>query len=144
MSEATNVLLVDDDEVDAMVVKRAFRKRGIANAITVAKNGVDALQLLRDGSVPDPYLILLDLNMPRMNGLQFLEELRADPALAPAPVFVLSTSRAASDRSQALALEALAYISKCRFAEEFWPELDRCEQFLAARPEQPGPRKEAI
>jgi CheY-like chemotaxis protein len=84
-SRLLNILLVDDDEVDVMNVQRAFRKNNILNPLYVAHNGLEALDLLRgDGpdAVPrDRRLILLDLNMPKMNGLEFLREIRADPEL---------------------------------------------------------------
>ena len=82
-SKVLNILIVDDDAVDVMNVKRAFKKANITNPVWVADNGVDALRILREGAVPSRgRLILLDLNMPRMNGIEFLRELRADPALA--------------------------------------------------------------
>jgi CheY-like chemotaxis protein len=72
-----NILLVDDDELDVMNVQRAFRKNNIRNPLFVAHDGVEALERLRDGTVPgERRLVLLDLNMPRMNGIEFLRELR--------------------------------------------------------------------
>ncbi len=83
-----NILLVEDDDLDVMNVQRAFKKNNILNPLYVAGNGLDALDMLRgvDGGPPDVpeerRLILLDLNMPKMNGIEFLRELRADPALS--------------------------------------------------------------
>ena len=75
-----NILLVEDDEVDVMNVRRAFAKNHITNPLFVAGNGVEALEMLRSGQVPKGRrLVLLDLNMPRMNGIEFLRELRSGP-----------------------------------------------------------------
>ena len=77
-----NILLVEDDEVDVMNVRRAFEKNHITNPLFVAGNGVEALEKLRNGKIPrERRIVLLDLNMPRMNGIEFLRELRADPVL---------------------------------------------------------------
>lgn len=113
-----NVLLVEDDEVDVMNVQRAFRRNHIDNPLYIAQNGLDALQMLRgsaDGppSVPGHRrLVLLDINMPKMNGLEFLEELRQDDALKSTPVVVLTTSDADQDRLEAYRLNVAGYILK--------------------------------
>ena len=84
-NRTVNILLVEDDEIDAEALQRSFAKHKIANPITVAKDGLEALQILRgaDDREPfaSPYIILLDLNMPRMNGIEFLEAIRADDEL---------------------------------------------------------------
>ena len=109
----TNILLVEDDEVDVMNVRRAFKKNNIANPLHVASNGIEALELLRGPAMPrDRRLVLLDLNMPRMNGIEFLRELRADPALRPTPVVVLTTSNEERDRVEAYNLNVAGYIVK--------------------------------
>ena len=110
---ALNILLVDDDEVDVMTVKRAFHKANIANPIFVASNGVEALALLRSGGIPPQRrLILLDLNMPRMNGIEFLRELRKDPEFAATTVVVLTTSNEDRDRVEAFQLNVAGYLLK--------------------------------
>lgn len=110
---ALTILLVEDDEVDVMTVKRAFKKANIANPVHVASNGVEALQMLRDGSLPESRrLILLDLNMPRMNGIEFLRELRKDPELANLTVVVLTTSNEDRDRVDAYQLNVAGYLLK--------------------------------
>lgn len=86
------VLLVEDDDVDAMAIERSFTKARVGNPIVRASNGLEALALLRDNKITLPYIILLDLNMPRMNGLEFLTELRNDPTISDSIVFVLTTS----------------------------------------------------
>ncbi|MEO1067662.1 MAG: response regulator [Cyanobacteria bacterium J06638_6] len=113
-----NVLLVEDDEVDVMNVKRAFKRKHIDNPLYVASNGIDALTMLRGSgadSSPVPSnrrLVLLDINMPKMNGLEFLQELRQDEELRSTPVVVLTTSDADQDRLEAYRLNVAGYILK--------------------------------
>jgi CheY-like chemotaxis protein len=113
-----NILLVEDDEVDILNVKRAFKKNNITNPLYFAGNGLEALEMLRgvdkQPSVIPEYrrLILLDLNMPRMNGIEFLQELRADPRLKSIPVVVLTTSAAEQDRVEASQLNVAGYLLK--------------------------------
>ncbi|HYO79301.1 MAG TPA: response regulator [Thermoanaerobaculia bacterium] len=108
-----NVLLVEDDEVDVMNVRRAFKKGNITNPLFVAGNGVEALEMLRKGELPKSRrLVLLDLNMPKMNGIEFLRELRADPELGPTPVVVLTTSDAERDTVEAYNLHVAGYLLK--------------------------------
>ena len=108
-----NILLVDDDELDVMNVQRAFRKNNIKNPLFIAHDGVEGLERLRDGTVPeDRRLVLLDLNMPRMNGIEFLRELRADPVLRLTSVVVLTTSAEDRDRVEAYNLNVAGYIIK--------------------------------
>lgn len=112
-----NILLVEDDEVDVMNVKRAFKKSNISNPLFVAANGLEALAMLRGEGEP-PHLpatrrlILLDLNMPKMGGIEFLHELRADPVLRMTPVIVLTTSNQDRDRVEAYQLNVAGYILK--------------------------------
>ncbi|PMB16736.1 two-component system response regulator [Fischerella thermalis CCMEE 5282] len=113
-----NILLVEDDEVDIMNVKRAFKKVNIINPLYVATNGIKALATLRSSNgkppeVPnDRRLILLDLNMPKMGGIEFLQELRADPQLRPTPVVVMTTSNQNKDRVEAYNLNVAGYLLK--------------------------------
>ena len=108
-----NILLVEDDEVDVLNVRRAFEKNKILNPLFVAGNGIDALQMLRSGAVPKGRrIVLLDLNMPKMNGIEFLRELRADPSVGMTPVIVLTTSNAEKDRVDAYNLNVAGYLVK--------------------------------
>jgi CheY-like chemotaxis protein len=111
-----HILLVDDDEVDVMNVQRAFKRNNIINPLYVARNGLEALSILRgegDVNMPDSRrLVLLDLNMPRMNGLEFLRELRSDPALRPLTVVVLTTSDDDRDKVEAYQFNVAGYILK--------------------------------
>jgi len=113
----TNLLLVDDDEIDVMTVQRAFKKNNITNELFVATNGLEALAMLRGNGEPPVVplsrrLILLDLNMPKMGGIEFLRELRADPELRPTPVIVLTTSNEDKDKVEAYNLNVAGYIVK--------------------------------
>lgn len=108
-----NILLVEDDEVDVMNVKRAFRMNHITNPLFVADNGLEALEKLRNGDVPQGRrIVLLDLNMPKMNGIEFLRELRSDPALAATPVVVLTTSNNDRDKIEAYNFNVAGYLVK--------------------------------
>lgn len=112
-SRTLNILLVEDDRVDVMNVRRAFEQAHIVNPVWVAGDGVEALEKLRGGEVPHhDLLILLDLNLPRMDGIEFLEVLRADEALGRTPVVVLTTSDAEVDRMRAYDLNVAGYIVK--------------------------------
>lgn len=114
----THVLLVEDDEIDVMNVQRAFKKQHIEHPIYVASNGLEALAILRgeQGVFPTSHderrVILLDLNMPKMNGIEFLQELRADPDLQSLVVIVLTTSDQERDRVEAYKFNVAGYILK--------------------------------
>lgn len=113
----TSILLIDDDEVDVMTVKRALKKNNITNPLYVATNGLEGLAMLRGHEMPKMLpglrrLILLDLNMPKMGGIEFLRELRIDPELKPIPVIVLTTSNEDKDKVEAYNLNVAGYIIK--------------------------------
>ncbi|VAW98110.1 Two-component transcriptional response regulator, LuxR family [hydrothermal vent metagenome] len=112
-----SILLVEDDEVDVMNVQRAFKKNHIENPVFIAGNGLQALAKLRgtDGEQqlnPMPKIILLDINMPKMNGIEFLKEIRNDPELHAISVFVLTTSDEEKDRVAAYDMNVAGYILK--------------------------------
>jgi CheY-like chemotaxis protein len=109
-----SILLVEDDEVDIMNVKRAFKKNNISNQIIVAHNGIEALEILRApaSSVPKPKIALLDLNMPKMGGIEFLKEIRQDSNLHALSVFVMTTSNEDADKIEAFNLNVAGYILK--------------------------------
>jgi CheY-like chemotaxis protein len=108
-----NILLVEDDEVDVMNVRRAFERNNVSNPLYVAGNGLEALEMLRGNEVPkERRLILLDLNMPKMNGIEFLQALRADPELQSLPVVVLTTSNDDQDKIDAYNLNVAGYLLK--------------------------------
>lgn len=108
-----NMLLVDDDEVDVMNVRRAFEKGRITNPLFVANGGEEAFALLRGDEFPkDRRLVLLDLNMPRMSGIEFLRILRDDPELHATSVVVLTTSDDERDKVDAYNLNVAGYLLK--------------------------------
>ncbi len=113
-----NILLVEDDEVDIMNVERAFKKAAIKNPLYIARNGIEALIMLRGGNeklleVPNERrLILLDINMPKMSGLEFLQTIRADKALKYTPVVMLTTSNQDKDMIEAFDLNVAGYLLK--------------------------------
>ena len=117
------ILLVEDDRVDIMTVQRALKKIDISNPLYVARTGVEALGMLRGDEYPiiepTPSLILLDLNLPKMGGIEFLKELRADPVLANLHVIVLTSSNEPGDRTAAFEYEVDDYIVKPHSFDDF-------------------------
>jgi CheY-like chemotaxis protein len=108
-----NILLVEDDEVDVMNIRRAFEKGKVLNPLFVAGDGVEALEILRGATMPsERRLVLLDLNVPRMNGIEFLREVRSDPALRSLSVIVLTTSKEEKDKVEAYSLNVAGYLLK--------------------------------
>lgn len=128
-----NILLVEDDEIDVRSVKRAFQSLKIANPIVQASDGVEALEILRGeaghATLARPYLILLDLKMPCMNGIQFLHEIRADPALRDAIVFVLTTSDDDRDKVAAYAKNVAGYLLKQDIGDDFMHAIRMLDYF---------------
>ncbi|MDA9556413.1 response regulator [Vibrio sp.] len=96
-AQEVSILLIEDDDVDAMSIERSFRKKRISNPIIRAYDGIEALEFLNNENVERPIIILLDLQLPRMNGIEFLKRLRADEKLTDLVVFVLTTSKAEED-----------------------------------------------
>lgn len=130
MSESPmNLLLVDDDPVEVEALRRAFKKSGTLNSISSAGNGEEALEILRAGAVPEPRIILLDLHMPRMGGLEFLCELRKDPDLKSEIVFVLTTSAAQEDIWTAYGYHVAGYLLKDEAGEDLYGLANWLEQY---------------
>jgi len=113
------LLLIEDDDIDAMSIKRAFKKMNIGNNIVRACDGIEGLEMLRSGAVPSPYIILLDLQMPRLNGLEFLDEIRRDPQLEKSIVFVLTTSKSDEDITASYQKHIAGYFVKEDVGEGF-------------------------
>jgi CheY-like chemotaxis protein len=113
------LFLIEDDDIDAMSIKREFKRRRIANPIVRAKDGVEAFELLAAEAVSRPFVILLDLQMPRMNGLEFLTRLRADSDYRNSVVFVLTTSQDEQDIFKSYELNIAGYFIKDEVGEGF-------------------------
>lgn len=112
MRSTKPVLLVEDDSVDAMTVRRAFKDLKLGNKLAHSANGEEAIQYLHDPENEEPCVILLDLNMPRMNGIEFLEVIKEDPRLRRIPVIVLTTSNEERDVVESFRLSVAGYIVK--------------------------------
>lgn len=112
MRSTKPILLVEDDEVDQMTVQRALKEIHVTNRLNIAGNGEEALAFLKDPANDRPGIILLDLNMPRMNGVEFLRLAKADPALKEIPVVVLTSSREEQDRVESFKLSVAGYMVK--------------------------------
>lgn len=112
MVESRTILLVEDDKVDVMTVKRAVKKVGIHNPMAVAQNGEEAIRYLKDEANSTPGLILLDINMPRMNGIEFLREREKDIEMKKIPVIMLTSSREDQDRLESFQHSIAGYMIK--------------------------------
>ncbi|MEU3460387.1 response regulator [Streptomyces sp. NPDC006733] len=135
-ARAFDVLLVEDDVADAMLIEEALTERGARNLVQVT-DGVAALEYLRGPDSVRPDLIVLDLNMPRMNGRDLLKVLKNDEDLQTIPVVVLTTSTAPDDVTGAYTSHANAYVAKPVNLEEFERAVQSIDTFYletAARP----------
>ncbi|MGI2101423.1 response regulator [Shewanella oncorhynchi] len=118
--QQATILLVDDDDVDYMAVQRAMRQLRLLNPLVRARDGIEALTILTSlDTIKGPYLILLDLNMPRMNGFEFLERIRSDPSLSSSVVFMLTTSSTDEDRMKAYSHHVAGYMVKTDMKDGF-------------------------
>jgi CheY-like chemotaxis protein len=121
--KTAQLLHVEDDDLDIIGLQRAFKAAKIANPITVAHDGIEALETLRGSNgrtrLPRPFIVLLDLNMPRMDGISFLKEIRQDEELKQVIVFIMTTSNADSDKVKSYELGVAGYIVKADPAKSF-------------------------
>jgi CheY-like chemotaxis protein len=131
--DRVSILVVDDDRVDTMAIRRALKQLQVAHPVVAARDGIEALEYLRGENgrekLRQPVLILLDLNMPRMGGLEFLDQLRADPELQPTLVFVMTTSSSPEDRRQAYARNVAGYILKYQDGQSFLDSVGMLEHY---------------
>jgi len=105
-------MLVEDDEIDVMTIQRALKEIKVTNPLYVAGNGEEALEMLRNGNHKKPGLILLDIEMPRMNGIEFLRAIREDDNFRKIPVVVLTSSREEEHRMESFNLGVAGYMIK--------------------------------
>jgi CheY-like chemotaxis protein len=140
-ARAVDVLLVEDDPGDVLMTREAFEHHRIRNTLHVVNDGEQALQFLRRtgqyASAPRPGLILLDLNLPRRDGLEVLAELKEDPGLRIIPVVILTTSQAEEDILRSYALHANAYVSKPVDFERFMEVIRQIDNFFITVVELP-------
>ncbi|MCF7792813.1 MAG: response regulator [Candidatus Cloacimonetes bacterium] len=123
------ILVVEDDLVDAMTVKRALKEIEVSNEVIVKQNGEDALEYLQSEIMELPAIILLDLNMPRMNGIEFLRTIKQDEKLLSIPVVVLTTSRSEQDKLDSYKLGVAGYIIKSVNYQEFVEMIKKIENY---------------
>ena len=135
-SKVVHILLVEDDEVDVRALRWAFNKLKIANPLTVANDGVEALELLK--AMPRPYLIITDINMPRMNGIELLRSIREDEQLRDSIVFVLTTSNDEQDKIDAYGLNVAGYMLKTDMGTSFTRAISLIDNYWKVV-EFPGP-----
>jgi CheY-like chemotaxis protein len=140
--EPVDVLLVEDDEGDILMTREAFEHHKIRNPLHVVTDGEQALQFLRrTGAYADasrPGLILLDVNLPRRNGLEVLADLKQDPDLLSIPVVMLTTSKAEEDILRSYELHANAYVSKPVDFEHFVDAIRQIDDFFLTLVQLPG------
>lgn len=121
--EDVTIFVVDDDDIDAMGIERALLKLKLHNTLIRAVDGIDALEYLRGengkNKIVRPFIMLLDLNMPRMNGLELLEAMRGDPELSESVVIVLTTSASEKDMTEAYGNNVAGYIVKSELENSF-------------------------
>jgi two-component system, chemotaxis family, response regulator Rcp1 len=123
------ILLVEDNPGDVRLIKEVFKDGKIVNSLVTAKDGLEALTILKDRSTVLPDLILLDLNLPKKKGLEVLDEIKQDPILKRIPVVVLTTSSAEEDIIKSYDLYASAYLTKPVELEEFITVIRHLENF---------------
>lgn len=112
MQNEKPILLVEDDEIDVMTVKRALKEIKVSNPVVVAGNGEEALEYLNNCKYDKPYIILLDINMPRMNGIEFLRISKQESNIRKIPVIVLTTSKEEQDIVESYDLGVSGYMIK--------------------------------
>ena len=126
-SREVNILVVEDDEIDVMALLRAFKKLKIANPVTVAKDGIEGWEAIQ--ALPRPYLLILDINMPRMSGIELLEKIRASEKFHDSIVFILTTSTDDQDKFEAYNLNIAGYMLKSDMGASFIRAIEMVEQY---------------
>ncbi len=112
------ILLVEDNRIDQRCIERIFKELEFSNPLEIVTNGTEALSFLNDADTK-PSLVILDINMPKMNGIEFLETIKQDTQLKTIPVVVLTTSKNSKDRQESYAKGAAGYIIKPADYKEF-------------------------
>ncbi len=140
---SVTILIVDDDDVDAEAVKRSLRLARIGNPVVRAVDGVQALDILRGTNGQErleaPYLMLVDIRMPRLDGIGLIRELRADPLLTRTVVFVLTTSDADRDKVSAYDLHVAGYVVKTGHSDQYLQLAGMLDYYLLIVVPPPAP-----
>ena len=123
-AELVSLIVVDDDLGEVKAVRRSFAKARIGNPILHVMDGVEAIELLNGPEAPEKFVMLVDLNMPRMNGIELVREIRSDPKLKKAVIFMLTTSDDQRDIAAAYDLNVAGYMVKFRVGEDFKELID--------------------
>lgn len=127
-----NILLIEDDVIDIMNVKKALTKLNLSSPLFIANDGEVALQMLHRHEVPYPRVILLDLNMPKMSGIEFLSRIRTDKDLRHNMVFIMTTSNEERDKQAAFDLNVSGYMIKHFDSDEFISSFAKLSNFWMA------------
>lgn len=139
------ILLVEDDPGDVLLIRESFADQKVGNTLTVVNDGVEAMAFLRaEGPYAGrarPDLVVLDLNLPRKNGIEVLAEIKGDPELSPIPVVVLTTSEAEEDILSSYRLHASAYITKPVDFERFRAVVHQIDDFFVGVVQLPSSRR---
>lgn len=141
-SRSYHVLLVEDDAADALLIEEALNENSVVRSISRATDGITALEFLRSPDNPRPDLIVLDLNMPRMNGRELLGVLKEDADLGLIPVVVLTTSATPDDITAAYSRHANAYVTKPVNLDDFLQAVRRIDEFFLETATVPRPEEE--
>lgn len=132
-SKSVNILLVEDDQIDARAFVRAMERMRISNPVTVARDGVEAWEILKGSNgrppMPRPNLLVVDINMPRMNGLELVDRIRDDAELHDSVVFILTTSNDEQDKIEAFNLNVAGYMLKSDVGDSFLRAVQLVENY---------------
>ncbi|MEZ5564327.1 MAG: response regulator [Gammaproteobacteria bacterium] len=146
LEKSVQILLVEDDRIDEKAFLRAIHKLQITNPVTIAHDGLEAWEILKGAngrpSLPRPYMIVLDINMPRMSGLELLQKLREDPELHDSIVFILTTSNDDEDKIEAFNLNVAGYMLKSDVGNSFLKAVELVDNYwrVAEFPQPTGIR----
>jgi len=133
-TETVSIMIVDDDEIDVRAIQRGLLQQRIVNPVYIASDGRQGLEMLRGENghrkIPQPALIVLDLNMPRMTGLEFLEALRKDTDLCSSIVFILTSSNADEDKAAAYKHHIAGYVLKSDAGVSFLKAVQMVQKYV--------------
>lgn len=132
-TEPVNILLVEDDDVEAEAIQRAFEKADVKHPLYRAKDGVEALEMLKGEnarySIPKPHLLLIDINMPRMSGIELLSHIRSEPTYKRTLAFVLTTSKSLEDRMRAYNYNIAGFVNKSDVNKDYKNVINMLENY---------------